>query len=767
MNYSKYRFNLDMQSYISQVSLPVRQHDTGIILRINLTDGGVPYVIRDGCRAVFYARKSDGNPLMNDCIIEKNTTICYELTQQTTACSGVVDCEVRLYGSDGNLITTPRFILVIDSRVVHDEDFPLSDAEQTVLDNIILSEQARIKAEEERVKSSAEALAKAVQAEELVDELIERLKVEDIGDEELRIHNENADAHKAMLGEGNEKGIRGYWIEAVNSYQLRLSTKTVRSEVGKPSIVTSDLGGTSNSETGYYIGDEFSIITPKDHYHRCGRITYIYNNLISYELYTTIDWNAGEPKDNNDYAFFVPAKADVGIVDVAKGGVATGYYTRAGGDYSFSEGVETEAIGSYSHAEGLETWAGYSAHAEGSKTRAVGKYAHTEGFNTEAKGGSTHAEGENTEAVGFTSHAEGRGTKAIGTRSHSEGDSTTASGDYSHAEGEGTVSSGGTSHAQGCNTEASGVFAHSEGFQTKAKAICAHAQGRSTEASGDYSFAGGLGTKATGEAQTALGKYNKENPDALLILGNGENDTDLSNAFEVISTRDENGNNHVSMKLGDNFEVKPDGTILTPYGSASLAVTGSYVGTGKVARTILTFDALPDLLLWHRPSDGVHHLLPKLITSGNGFEVSGNTITFTDDMNAVSTKYSYIALCFPNSTEADSSQTKTTSFTITYCIDVTTLEQLTKASYNVEEGTTWAEFIEQRTSSENCGVGASTGRVYWLGGAHQIEHGNGWATVYSSNYLTDSNGNYILGTDVIVAGDYVVPHIYNQAPPLD
>ena len=153
MNYSKYRFNLDMQSYISQISLPVRQYDTGIVLRINLTDGGVPYAIKDGCRAVFYARKADGNPLMNDCVIEKNTTICYEMTQQTTACSGVVDCEIRLYGTDGNLITTPRFILVVDSRVVHDEDFPLSESEQGIIDNLILSEYGRIEAEKEREKT--------------------------------------------------------------------------------------------------------------------------------------------------------------------------------------------------------------------------------------------------------------------------------------------------------------------------------------------------------------------------------------------------------------------------------------------------------------------------------------------------------------------------------------------------------------------------------------------------------------------------------------
>lgn len=194
MNYSKYRFNLDMQSYISQIALPVRQHDTGIVLRINLTDGGVPYVIEDGCRAVFCARKADGNPLMSDCVIEKNTTICYELTQQTTACSGVVDCEIRLYGTDGNLITTPRFILVVDSRVVHDDDFPVSDSEQTILDNIILSETARqanevAREEAEAERESAEAKRAKVfneaeaEREEAFDEALETAeRAQDIAD---------------------------------------------------------------------------------------------------------------------------------------------------------------------------------------------------------------------------------------------------------------------------------------------------------------------------------------------------------------------------------------------------------------------------------------------------------------------------------------------------------------------------------------------------------------------------------------------------------
>ena len=114
MNYSKYRFNLDMQSNISQVSLPVRQGDTSVNLYIGLTmDGGNPYLIEEGCRAVFVAKKADGNLLINDCMIEKGTTIRYTLTQQTTSFPGVTDCEIRLYGADGNVITTPRVILVV------------------------------------------------------------------------------------------------------------------------------------------------------------------------------------------------------------------------------------------------------------------------------------------------------------------------------------------------------------------------------------------------------------------------------------------------------------------------------------------------------------------------------------------------------------------------------------------------------------------------------------------------------------------------------
>lgn len=161
MNYSNYRFNLDVQSAVSQVSLPVRLLDTARRLYIGLTDGGTPYIIEDGCRAVFCARKADGNPIMNDCIIENRTIIRYDLTEQTTSCAGIVDCEIRLYGKEDNLITAPRFIMVVSDRVVHDDDFPISESEQSALDNIMLSETSRVNAEMAREAAEKERAAAA------------------------------------------------------------------------------------------------------------------------------------------------------------------------------------------------------------------------------------------------------------------------------------------------------------------------------------------------------------------------------------------------------------------------------------------------------------------------------------------------------------------------------------------------------------------------------------------------------------------------------
>lgn len=159
MNYSIYRFTLDIHKTKSQVSIPVLFHDTGIQFFITLTDGGRPYFIEDGCRAVFSAKKSDGKPLLNDCIIEDNTRVRYDFTEQTTNCEGMMNCEIRLYGKDGELITTPAFVVVVDARVIYDNDVKESYGESTTLDNIVAYEESRLAGERMRIAAEDERAA--------------------------------------------------------------------------------------------------------------------------------------------------------------------------------------------------------------------------------------------------------------------------------------------------------------------------------------------------------------------------------------------------------------------------------------------------------------------------------------------------------------------------------------------------------------------------------------------------------------------------------
>jgi hypothetical protein len=86
-----------------------------------LCEGGKPYQIEKDCYAVFSARKPDGTLIENYCIIAGNV-IEYTFTEQTTAVSGMLDCEIKLYGGESGLITSPRFTVIVDTRVVSDAE---------------------------------------------------------------------------------------------------------------------------------------------------------------------------------------------------------------------------------------------------------------------------------------------------------------------------------------------------------------------------------------------------------------------------------------------------------------------------------------------------------------------------------------------------------------------------------------------------------------------------------------------------------------------
>lgn len=210
MNYSTYRFTLDIQSDISQVSLPVKLNDTGRRLLIGLTDGGNPYHISEGSLAVFsYSKKepnADGTYESGifDCIIEDNyNTVRFDLLPEVTSVAGVVDCEIWLYGANGRQLTSPRFILVVDERVMSASDYPLPEDKLSVLDSILVSEAGR-----------AEAEAKRVEAETAREEACQEL----IGNTEAYCREAIDNANSAVRSAGQA-------VDSANSAVNRLNDK--------------------------------------------------------------------------------------------------------------------------------------------------------------------------------------------------------------------------------------------------------------------------------------------------------------------------------------------------------------------------------------------------------------------------------------------------------------------------------------------------------------------------------------------------------------
>ena len=115
-----YKISLDIHEHGSQTAIKAKNTDTGRKLCISLRSGGTPYIIEDDCYAVFKATKPDGTILYNACTIENNEII-YEFTPQTCAAIGRCRCEIALYGLDDKLITSPRFMLLVDGTIYPDD----------------------------------------------------------------------------------------------------------------------------------------------------------------------------------------------------------------------------------------------------------------------------------------------------------------------------------------------------------------------------------------------------------------------------------------------------------------------------------------------------------------------------------------------------------------------------------------------------------------------------------------------------------------------
>jgi hypothetical protein len=183
---------------------------------------------------------------------------------------------------------------------------------------------------------------------------------------------------------------------------------------------------------------------------------------------------------------------------------------------SFASGYESKAVGDWSQA------LGYKAISRGYYSTAIGKYAYARKRNS-------FAFGDSARAISIESYAFGRGATALGYRSFAFGsaglDSTgqtinsafsVAKGDYSFAIGQG-------SEAQGKGAFAIGIM---------------------DKANGDFSSVIGYNTIAPSAMETVIGCFNTEysptsntvwnTSDRLFVIGKGTGDFTRSNAMTIL-----------------------------------------------------------------------------------------------------------------------------------------------------------------------------------------------------------------------------------------
>lgn len=149
MEYSKYRFTLDIHKVKSQVSIPVLLGDTNIQFIISLNDGGTPYQIAEGCTVMFAGKKPSGRFVYHKCEIEKNRII-YTFNENTTSELGLVNCELRMYGKTKGSLTIPRFFIMVEENVLSDDEiagYIENTPDLGGLKDIYLSEINRVNAE--------------------------------------------------------------------------------------------------------------------------------------------------------------------------------------------------------------------------------------------------------------------------------------------------------------------------------------------------------------------------------------------------------------------------------------------------------------------------------------------------------------------------------------------------------------------------------------------------------------------------------------------
>lgn len=183
MIYTKHRFTLDMQVAQAQIAVPVTVGDTAKTFYISLTDGGESYKIADGCLAMLTIRRPTGTYMQAFCPIRNNATIVYDFQQNenTAAVEGIHNCELTLYGTESEIVATPKFTMIVSARVVNSDDLNITDEDRSAVDAMIAAEASRQSAEYTRIEAESDRIAAEEERQTYYEEFVARVNSGEFG----------------------------------------------------------------------------------------------------------------------------------------------------------------------------------------------------------------------------------------------------------------------------------------------------------------------------------------------------------------------------------------------------------------------------------------------------------------------------------------------------------------------------------------------------------------------------------------------------------
>ena len=170
MRDSVYRINLDVHTAGAQVQLVAKRGDVARRIYMTLYEDGKPWAhALDGMtRAVLTVLTPEGHTLINDCDIRADGTVIFDFTVFTVAELGIDECELTVYDSEDNILTSPRFTILVDDTVF--------ETGQTVG----AAWQDAIERAKEQIKETTDALQNKTRGMPLTFDTVEAMQAEDL-----------------------------------------------------------------------------------------------------------------------------------------------------------------------------------------------------------------------------------------------------------------------------------------------------------------------------------------------------------------------------------------------------------------------------------------------------------------------------------------------------------------------------------------------------------------------------------------------------------